>query len=215
MTWFAGPIFSFNLAVLLLPAFAAWTAYRLCFVLTRSVWASLVGGYLFGFSSFIVAQQQLAHLNLTGCFLLPLMALAWSGMSGASWSRRRLAVVFGVLIALQLGISTEVALTATLVIALGLLLAFGLVPSARPQLRGLAPGLAAGYGLGAVFAAPFTVYALIGFPRHGFVEDPSGTDLLNVVLPTDVNGLMGNELPSLRGTSTRTRARSSSASRCS
>ncbi len=199
VTWLAGPIFSFNLAALLLPAFAAWTAYRLCFVLTRSVWASLVGGYLFGFSSFILAQQQLAHLNLTGCFLLPLMALAMVRYVRGEWSRRRLAVLFGVLIALQLGISTEVALTATAMIVLGLLLAFGLVPSARRQLRGLVPGLAAGYGLGAVFAAPFAVYALIGFPRHGFVEDAAGTDLLNVVVPTNVNGLMGNELPSLRG----------------
>ena len=84
VTWLAGPIFSFNLAALLLPAFAAWTAYRLCFVLTRSVWASLVGGYLFGFSSFILAQQQLAHLNLTGCFLLPLMALAMVRYVGGS-----------------------------------------------------------------------------------------------------------------------------------
>jgi len=199
ITLIAGPILSFNLAALLLPAFAAWAAYRLCLVLTGSLWASLVGGYLFGFSSFVLAQQQLAHLNLTGCFLLPLMALAIVRYVRAEWSRRRLAVVFGVLIALQLGISTEIALTATAMIVLGLLLAFAVVPSERPRLRRLVPGLAAGYGLGAVFAAPFTVYAVLGFPRHGFVQDPSGTDLLDVVVPTNVNGLMGNELPSLRG----------------
>jgi hypothetical protein len=198
VTLLAGPIASFNLAALLLPALAAWTAYRLCFVLTRSVWASVVGGYLFGFSSFVLAQQQLAHLNLTGCFLLPLIALAIVRYVRGEWSRRRLAVVFGVLIALQLGISTEVALTATAMIVLGLLLAFALVPSARWQLRNLVPGLALGYGLGALFAAPFTVYALVGFPRHGFVQDPSGTDLLNVVLPTNENALMGDALPSLR-----------------
>jgi hypothetical protein len=193
VTLLAGPIASFNLAALLLPALAAWTAYWLCFVLTRSVWASLVGGYLFGFSSFVLAHQQLAHLNLTGCFLLPLIALAIVRYVRGEWSRRRLAIVFGALMALQLGISTEVALTATLMIVLGLVLAFAIVPSVRPRLRGLAPGLAAGYALGAVFAAPFTVYALIGFPSTGFVQDPVGTDLLNVIVPTPVNGLVGDE----------------------
>jgi hypothetical protein len=199
VTLIAGPVLSFNLVALLLPAFAAWTAYRLCLVLTGSLWASLVGGYLFGFSSFVLAQQQLAHLNLTGCFLLPLMALAMVRYVRGEWGRRRLAVVFGILIALQLGISTEVALTATAMIVFGLVLALALVPSARARLISLVPGLAAGYLLGAVFSAPLTVYALIGFPRHGFVNDPAGTDLLNVIVPTNVNGVMGNELPSLRG----------------
>ncbi len=69
-----GPDVSYNLAALLAPAFSAWTAYLLCRHLTRSLWASLVGGYLFGFSSYMLGQEQ-GHLHMTAVFLLPLMAL--------------------------------------------------------------------------------------------------------------------------------------------
>ena len=60
---------------MLVPALAAFTAYLLCRHLTRSLWASLVGGYLFGFSSYMLGQEQ-GHLHMTAVFLLPLIALA-------------------------------------------------------------------------------------------------------------------------------------------
>ena len=52
----------------------AWTAFLLCRYLTRSLWASLVGGYLFGFSSYMIGQIE-GHLHMTTVFLLPLIAL--------------------------------------------------------------------------------------------------------------------------------------------
>ena len=60
---------------MLVPALSAFTAYLLCRHLTRSTWASLVGGYLFGFSSYMLGQEQ-GHLHLTSVFLVPLIALA-------------------------------------------------------------------------------------------------------------------------------------------
>ena len=70
-----GPAVSYNLAAMLLPAAAAFTAYLLCKHLTRSTWAALVGGYLFGFSSYMLGQSQ-GHMHMTSVFLLPLIALA-------------------------------------------------------------------------------------------------------------------------------------------
>jgi hypothetical protein len=49
LTVLFGPVAAYNVAALLLPALAAWTAYLLCRELTGSMWASIVGGYLFGF----------------------------------------------------------------------------------------------------------------------------------------------------------------------
>ncbi len=51
LTWLFGPVASYNVAALLLPAAAAWTAFLLCRYLTGALWPSLVGGYLFGFSA--------------------------------------------------------------------------------------------------------------------------------------------------------------------
>ena len=60
-----------------MPALAAWTAFLLCRYLTRSLWPSIVGGYLFGFSSYLLAQDGYGgHLNLGAVFLLPLIVLA-------------------------------------------------------------------------------------------------------------------------------------------
>jgi hypothetical protein len=58
-----------------MPALAGWTCFLLCRQLTASFWTSLAGGYLFGFSSYILGQQE-GHLNLTSVFLIPLVALA-------------------------------------------------------------------------------------------------------------------------------------------
>ncbi|MBV8599749.1 MAG: hypothetical protein JO017_13090, partial [Actinobacteria bacterium] len=41
VTLLFGPAVSYNVAAVLLPALAAWTAYLLCRYLTRSVWASV------------------------------------------------------------------------------------------------------------------------------------------------------------------------------
>ncbi len=53
VTLLAGPVASYNLAAVLMPALAAWTAYLLCRYLTGRTWLSLAGGYLFGFSSYM------------------------------------------------------------------------------------------------------------------------------------------------------------------
>ena len=198
LTLLFGPVVSYNLAALLLPAFAAWTAYRLCLYLTGSAWASIVGGYLFGFSSFVVAHQLQGHLNLTGVFLLPLIALVVIRFVRSELSARGLAIRLGLLIAFEFSISTEITLTATVALALGLALAFCLVADARRRLRAAVAPLAAGYVLAALFAAPLTYYAIRGFQGGDFsAAQQSGSDLLNLVLPTDVNALAGSLFPSV------------------
>ena len=198
VTLLVGPVASYDLAAVLLPALAAWTAYRFCHYLTRSLWASLVGGYLFGFSSLVLAQQLQGHLNLTGVFVLPLLALNLARFVRGELSGRGLALRLGVLLALQFGISTEITLTFTLVLALALLLASVLVSEARPRLRALLGPLAAGYGLAVVISAPLVVYAVLGFPPQGYSgAQESGTDLLNLLVPTQVNAIAGSSFPSV------------------
>ncbi len=75
LTVLVGPIVSYNVAGILLPALSAWTGYLLCRYLTRSTWASLVGGYLFGFSTANLRQISPGNVNLSAVFLFPLVAL--------------------------------------------------------------------------------------------------------------------------------------------
>ena len=189
---------AYNLAALLLPALAAFCAYRLCLHLTGSAWASVFGGYLFGFSSFVLAQQLQGHLNLTGTFLLPLIVLAIVRFVQGTLTPRGLALRFGIMIAIQFAISTEITVTLTLALVLGILLALLLVGAARRRVLALVPPLAAGYGIAALLASPLVVYAILGFPRQGFSgAEISSTDLLDLVVPTTVNGAEGSSFPSL------------------
>ena len=166
-----------------MPALAAWTAFLLCRYLTHALWPSLVGGYLFGFSSYMLGQEE-GHMHMTAVFLVPLVALVVLRYLDGGLDRRALALRLGILLGAQLWFSTELFATLTLALAVALALAFGLVRSARPRLRSLASPLAASYGIAAVLASPLLYYALTDFqsssvnPADAFVAD-----LANFVVP--------------------------------
>jgi hypothetical protein len=198
ITLLFGPVVSYNLAALLVPAVSAWTAFVLCRYLTRSIWASVIGGYLFGFSTAMLRQQLFGHLPVTAVFLLPLVALVVVRYVRAELDARGLAWRLGVLLALQLWLSTEFALTATLMLAVGLMFAFWLVPADRRRLVSSLRPIVAAYGLGAIFAAPIVVYALSGFVPQSFIDlQSTGSDLLNFVVPTPALGVGGSSFPSI------------------
>jgi hypothetical protein len=198
ITLLFGPVVSYNIAAVLLPALAAWTAFLLCRHVTGSVWASAVGGYLFGFSATILDQQLMGHLHVTGVFLIPLLALVVVRYVEADLSARGLAWRLGAILACQLWLSTELALTATLMLALGLALSFWLLRDVRPRLASSLAPIGAGYVLGAALAAPLLAYALVDFAARGtFVTVRDSTELLNYVVPTQMIGLGGSSLPSI------------------
>jgi hypothetical protein len=116
----------------------------------------------------------------------------------AEVSARGLSWRLGALLAFQAYVSTEVALTVVLMLALGLLLAFALVPTARRRLLSSLAPIAAGGALAALLAAPLLYYALtaivpfsIGYPWR-FSADP-----LNLVVPTSAIGLGGKTFASV------------------
>ena len=186
VTWLAGPVVSYNLVALLMPTLAAWTAFLLCRHLTRSFWASLAGGYLFGFSSYLVAQTE-GHVHMTSVFLLPLIALVVIRYVEHELDGINLAIRLGPLIGAQFGLSTENAFSYTLALAAAIVLAFLLVPSTRRRLVALLTPLAASYAIGCLIAAPLLYYALKGF-QSGSVNEPTlyTNDLLNLVVPTQL-----------------------------
>src|SRR5579864_5403503 len=62
-TYLFGPVASYNFSMLLSPALAAWAAFILCRYITKSFWSSLVGGYIFGFSTYMLGHM-LCHVDL-------------------------------------------------------------------------------------------------------------------------------------------------------
>ena len=179
-----GPDISYNLAAMLVPAVSAFTAYLLCRHLTRSLFAALVGGYLFGFSSYMLGQEQ-GHLHMTSVFLVPLIALATIRYLQGELDGRGLAWRLGLLFGLQFWLSTEIVVTAVLALVIAVTLAYPLLPTTRARIRRLWLPLLGGAGLAAVVAAPLLYYLVTGFQRNS-INSPSvfDGDLLNFLLPT-------------------------------
>ncbi len=184
VTLLAGPVAAYNVAATLLPALAAWTAFLLCRRLTTAFWPSVVGGYLFGFSSYMLGQE-LGHPHTTAVFLIPLIALVVMRHLEGELSGRGLAMRLGPLLALQLLSSTEVTFTLGLAIVVALALGFAFVPARRRRLVSSLPPLATAGGIAAILTAPFIYYLATGFTSHSLHPDEQFfADLLNFVVPT-------------------------------
>jgi hypothetical protein len=189
VTLVAGPIVAYNIAALAMPALTAWTAFLLCRRLTRAVWPALVGGYLFGFSTFVIGGT-LAHVQTTAVFLIPLVVLCLLQFFDGELSRRGLALRLGALLAAQALIETEILFTTTLALAVALALVAISMPERRARLVSLALPLAGAYALAAVVASPVLYYLVAGEAT----ENPPGSgafvgDLVNFVVPTHVEAI--------------------------
>jgi hypothetical protein len=192
LTALLGAVRSYNVAVVLLPAASAWTAYLLCRELTGRFWPALVGGYLFGFSSYMLGHM-LGEPHLTAAFTIPLVALVLHRAVVGRYDPRATVIRLGPLIALQIWLAVEVALTMTIVLVLGLLLGFLLARPYRRRLRELVVPILVSYAVAAALAAPL-LYYLLTTVRHigagGFTPPQAYTaDVLNFFVPTHLEAV--------------------------
>ncbi|MDQ6713146.1 MAG: hypothetical protein M3Z28_08145 [Candidatus Dormibacteraeota bacterium] len=183
-----GPIFSYNLLVTLAVGLSAWCAFLAARRYVASPVAAALGGLLYGFSPYMIAQSQ-GHLHVTLAFIPPLMLLAFDEIVVRQQrSARWMGVLLGLLAACQLLLAEELLATEALTAMLGIALLITLYPQRWGAHRRHA--LAA---LG-VAAAVFLVLAAapIGFqffgPQHvtGAVQIRNAyvSDLLGFVVPT-------------------------------
>jgi hypothetical protein len=181
-----GAVAAYDVAAVLMPALAAWTAFLLCRRLTRQLWPSLVGGYLYGFSSYVAGQEE-GHLHASAVFLVPLVALVVLRHVDGELDAQGLVLRLGPLLALQLLFSTELLFTLTLALGCALVLALVFVPARRRRLVSALAPVAVSYVLAALLTAPFDYYLVTGFHSEAF-HPPSDfvADLANVVVPTQI-----------------------------
>ena len=184
-----GPIASFNaLSFLALPA-CAFAAFLLCRELTGRNRASIVGGYVFGFSPYFLGQLQ-SHLFLLFAFPIPLAAMLMARLLEDRISRRMFIPTMALLLAIQMGLSQELFATMTAVGIVTLLIGFAIGPEHwRIAVRATAAPLAASFALAGVLAAPYLYYIFaFGMPQ-GAINSAAGAsiDPINFLIPTKAN----------------------------
>jgi hypothetical protein len=185
-----GPAVSYNLASLLLPVASATSAFVLCRYLTGSAWAALCGGYLFGFSSFMLGHEYGGDLNFTGAFLVALMLLVLVEYVRGERDARTLTLRLGLLLGLEFWISTEVVVIVVIVLLLGIPLGFAILPE-RARLRSAVFPIVGSIAAATVAASPLIYYAWVGTRPSGYGQTPAA-DLLNIVVPTRLIALGGS-----------------------
>lgn len=160
-----GPIVTFNLACILGPPLSAWTA---SFWLRRYVATvpAALGGLLFGFSPFVLAESRAGHLMFTWLVLVPVILML---VEDLLWRAPRpiwpQAPLLGVVIAVQLLISTETLLIVSMFCAgVALALALRNLQAARRRLHVLVPAAAVALGVSLVLCA-WPLFEIFGGDR--------------------------------------------------
>ena len=189
ITAVAGAVVTYNLLIIAAPALCAWFAYLVCIRLTGHFVASLLGGFLFGFSSYEMAQDT-AALNLSAAFCVPALLLVILHRLDGSLPRSWTVVYTALLLTLQFYISIEIFATVFVFGGIAWMFAYLYAVEQRPLLRRLV--------IDALFAAPIVTAAAAPFlvpmaHTYGLVHLPDAwsyfytADLLNLVVPSRGN----------------------------
>ncbi len=175
------PAVSWNVLMLLCPALSAWTAYLLCRSLKAGTIPSLVGGFLFGFSPYVL-------LNLTGepmlamVALVPTFALLTVRRLRGEIGDRRFVLWMALALAAQYLIDAEILLTSTLFGAIALVSGAAIFRESRAAIVGLGRLLVVAYAGAAVLVSPFLLS--FAFGAHYPPSDTTGAaDLTWFVRP--------------------------------
>lgn len=101
LTFSLGPITTLNLLCLISLPLSAWCTFTLCRYLTHNYWTSIVGGFIFGFSPFMVGQLTFSHLHLMSAFPVPLAVYLAARRLTNDMSQRKYAALLTVLLVAQ------------------------------------------------------------------------------------------------------------------
>ncbi len=184
-----GPVATYNVLCLLAPALAGWATFILCRYITNRYWPSLVGGYIFAFSPYLVCQMT-AHLVLILVCPIPLVVYLVLRRVNGDINSRPFIIVFALALVTQFLIDAEYAAMTTIFGVITMLIAIALAPAEmRKRLYATLPDLRSACVLAGVALSPY-LYFMIAFPvREGpfYAPETFSTDLLNFVIPTPAN----------------------------
>jgi hypothetical protein len=179
VTLMFGAVASYNLWALAAAPLAALGAFLLARKLTGAFWPSVLGGYVFGFSTYLL--NHTAHINLELVFLHPLAVYLVIRRIEGSISARRFVALLTLVLTLQFLISTEVFASMVIFGSLAMVAAFLLAPrEERHRLVSTAGWMVLAGGISTVVVSPYLAYAL-SYPlpnRH-----LGSSDLLSFVIP--------------------------------
>jgi hypothetical protein len=150
--------------------------------------AAFLGGYVFGYSSYVMGQL-IGHPNLDFVCLIPLAILFFVMHVKNDINRYYFIITMALIIFLEAGISTEVLATATLFGFISIIVFFVFCRSLRKNIFISSLDLSLSYIAATILLAPFLYFLIKGFsgvPK--IINSPTvySSDLLNYAIPTQI-----------------------------
>src|SRR4051812_6146257 len=194
-----GGLFSVNVLMILAPALAAWAAYLVCIRLTHRFWPAVIGGVLFGFSTY-VNQHMRAQLNLVLIFFIPLAVYLVIRRVESSIGRIMFVVLLALVLAGEFSTSTEGFATMTLfggVAYPGALIVAPMV--VKKRLLWTIPLIGASYAICGLLVLPILQRLRYDPPPDHAIRAPdiNSLDLLSFIVPNQYGRFGGQRFLSL------------------
>lgn len=190
MAWGANA--SFNILALLALPLSATTCFYLVHRLTRSFFPSLLSGYIFGFSSYELAQLHY-HTNLYLTFLVPLAVLLFILRTQQSISKTLFISLMALLVVVQFGLSKEIFATFSLFSVIALIVFYMFSDKGQRSLLVRASHDTLVSLIISIFLlGPYIYYLAIGLKHVPTAINSPGdysSDLLNYIIPTPISRL--------------------------
>lgn len=186
-----GAVAAYNLLCLLCPAVVGWAAFVLCRCIVAEFGPALFGGFVFGFSPYLVCKL-LGNIDLALVPMLPLAAYLGLRVLDGTMRRPTFVVLLALVLDAQFLIFVEtfatMTMSAAIAIAIALLVTDG---NDRNRIRALLAPIALGYALAMILLAPYLYWLFaFGFPHGAIWPTNTGSiDLLNFVVPVPTNAL--------------------------
>jgi hypothetical protein len=183
-----GPTATFNLLTLLCLPLAAWTAFFLCRYVSSSSWAALMGGYVFGFSPWMLAHL-LGHLTVLMIFPVPLMVLVTLRRLNEEINAPAYTISLTALVVAMFLCWPEAVATATVFGGIAIALTWLTAPPWRERLQGLVLPTTLTYVASAIILSPYLYYFFaFGQPAFpGGLRQVVSVRPLNFLIPSAVN----------------------------
>jgi hypothetical protein len=185
-----GALTSFNVLVLTALPVSALSCCYLIYYLTKKYWASVLCGFIYGFSSFQLGEL-LGHNCFYVSFIPPLVVLVILMRVKGRLGKIPFIIILAVLLAMQFGIATE---------GFGSMFLFGVAAwilclifvdtKLRSKLFSVSLDIIWATLLSLIIVSPFIYYLLKGYsdvPKVINSPVQYSADLLNFIIPTNIN----------------------------
>ena len=172
-----GPVATCNVLFILSPALSAWTTFLLCRRISNNCSSAFVGGYIFGFSAYMLGQMQ-GHLHQVLAFPVPLAVYLVVRHYQGNIRTRNFIISIACTLAAEFLFALEVFATMTMFGVLAIALALAVSQNdIRKRIASAVLSLSLGYALAIVILSPFIYYLFApGNPHFGgmYSADPIG-----------------------------------------